>query len=201
MNPLLSQEGEFLELRYEFLTSYFEVILVLSGICKHSLEIEFIKTLANLGFDSLKMKSIRRFFSQRQDVLVNSSEYLITALHKKIDTLQDWDEKNHKRYQKAIGALLWLCAQVAGGTTSASRMTEIVLKLYGQAEDQVSTRQLKGLYIYGDFPAMDFSNLIVIDSIFDSYKNFLRCKFNEETRFISSRFNRCFDDFKKKRRP
>jgi hypothetical protein len=190
LNPLLVQAGGYIELRYSFLASYFEVAHILDGVLRQSLEREFIRSLARLSTESNEFREVRRFFLERRDVLLQSAGSLISKLRPKADTKDPAQQSENEGARRAISSLLNLCAQVAGG--SALHITEMVLRMYDVHLSESMSNSIKGLYLRGDFPAMDFSNLTVLDSRFSTYKKLLSCKF-QNTKFISCTFDQCFD--------
>ncbi|MEG8963161.1 hypothetical protein VPJ08_12820, partial [Acinetobacter baumannii] len=48
--------------------------------------------------------------------------------------------------------------------------------------------KISGIYIYGDYPPLDFRSEDVINSEFISFNNFFKSRFNEETLFSYSKF-------------
>ena len=57
--------------------------------------------------------------------------------------------------------------------------------------DSAKSNSLTGLYIYGDFEALDFSNVTIHDSYFDGYTNFHKSKFPEENKvFYHTKFKK-----------
>lgn len=56
---------------------------------------------------------------------------------------------------------------------------------------------IKNLYILGDFPVMDLSGFVVINSEFSNFTKFFTCKFNEQTSFRSCSFFNCSSRYNK----
>lgn len=190
LSPLLVQAGDYIELRYSFLASYFEVTHLLDGLLRQSLEREFIRSLARLGTESNEFREIRRYFLERRDVLFQSAGSLISKLKPKANMEDPRQQSDDESARRAIASLLNLCAHVSGG--SALHITNLIFRLYGLHHSESMPKSIKGLYLRGDFPAMDFSDLIIMDSRFSSYKKLLSCKF-KDTKFISCTFDQCFD--------
>ena len=190
LNPLLVQSGDYIELRYSFLASYFEVAHLLDGILRQSLEREFIRSLARLSTESNEFREVRRYFLERRETLLQSAGSLISKLRPKSGTRNQGQKSDDENARRAIASLLSLCAEVAGG--SALHITELIFRLYGVSYSEGMPNSIKELYLCGDFPAMDFSNLTIFDSRFSSYKKLLSCKF-KNTKFISCKFDYCFD--------
>lgn len=190
LNPLLVQAGDYIELRYSFLASYFEVTHLLDGLLRQSLEREFIRSLARLGTESNEFREIRRYFLERRDALLQSASSLISKLRPKTDTKNQGQPSDDENARRAIASLLNLCAQVTGG--SALHITDLLFRLYDMPHGENMPSSINGLYLRGDFPPMDFSNLTIFDSRFSAYKMLLSCKF-QNTKFISCTFDQCFD--------
>jgi hypothetical protein len=188
LNPLLLPNQSYIELRYSFLSSYFEVILVLQGITRHSLEFEFIKALGRLTSDAIKLREVAKYFSSKRQDLLSSASKLIQNFQ---SFLFEKNGRQKENYQQAISSLLCLCSHVAGG--SSRHVTDMILNIYNIKQDDGSPTQIRGLYIHGDFPSIDFTDLVIVDSRFSSYKKFLSSKFSN-TRFISCKFDKCYNN-------
>lgn len=190
LNPLLVQTDDYIELRYSFLASYFEVVHLLDGIFRCSLEREFIRSLARLSTEANEFRELKKYFSTRRDDLIKTAKVLISRLLKGADLQDSAHQTNGKQNRRAISALLNLTAQVVGG--SAQHITEMVLRLYGINSEIGLPATISGLHLRGDFPTMDFSNLTVTKSRFKGYKKLLGCKFHN-TQFMYCSFDLCFD--------
>ena len=189
LNPLLVQTDDYIELRYSFLASYFEVVHLLDGIFRCSLEREFID-LARLSTEANEFRELKKYFSTRRDNLIEAANALILRLLKDVALQDSAHQSNGKQSRRAISALLNLTAQVVGG--SAQHITEMVLRLYGINSAIGLPATISGLHLRGDFPTMDFSNLTITKSRFTGYKKLLGCKFHN-TRFMYCSFDLCFD--------
>jgi hypothetical protein len=190
LNPLLIQTDDYIELRYSFLASYFEVVHLLHGITRHSLEREFIKSLARLSTEANEFRELKRYFSSRRDELIKAAASLISLLRKEADFKNSTHRIECEQARRAIASLLNLAAQVIGG--SAQHITETVLRLYGITPNTNSPLTVSGLHVRGDFPIMDLSNLTVTNSSFTGYKKLLSCKY-QNTQFMYCSFDLCFD--------
>lgn len=203
LNPLLVQSDEHIEFRYSFLASYFQVVHLLDGILRHSIEPEFIKSLARISTEANEFRELKKYFSTRRDELIKVTTTLISRLLKEANPQNTALQTNSEAEtqgtfvltakelsRRAIAAMLNLTAQVIGG--SAQHMTEMVYKLYGINSTIGSPITISGLYLRGDFPVMDLSNLTIINSRFNGYKKFLACKF-DNTKFMYCSFDQCVD--------
>lgn len=190
LNPLLVQTGDYIELRYSFLASYFEVVHLLEGIYLHSIEREFIKSLVRLNTETNEFRELKRYFSTRRDELIQAAATLVSRLRKSADSQDLARQTDGEQARRAIASLLNLSAQVVGG--SAQHITDMIHRLYGINPSIGAPATISGLYLRGDFPTMDFSNMTVTKSRFNGYKKLLACKF-QSTRFMYCSFDLCFD--------
>jgi hypothetical protein len=190
LNPLLIQSSEYIELRYSFLASYFEVLLLIDGIVTQSLEREFLRCIARLSNESNEFRELKRFFSNRHEELVQDAIKLIAHLRREVKSSNSTGHDN-ELVKRSIASILNFVAHFFGG--SAQQTTELVLKLYQveTSRPDLQTR-LSGLYIHGDFPPMDFSNLVITDSQFTNYKGFLVGRFTN-SKFLFCNFDQCFN--------
>ena len=191
LNPLLLQTGDSLELRYGFLSSYFEVLQLLQGILGQSIEKEFIRSLGRLNTDSNEFKDLKRFFSLRRDELIESSTKLVVGLNKQLEIANRAKSNDAEGLRRAIASVLNLATHVCGGSTA--HITELVLRIYQvQRSSPEEVVTLSGLQVHGDLPAMDFSNLTIVNAKFSNYKNLLAGKF-DNSKFMYCTFDLCHD--------
>ncbi|WP_083384080.1 phosphorylase family protein [Cupriavidus sp. USMAHM13] len=59
-----------------------------------------------------------------------------------------------------------------------------------------SSTTINKLYVLGDFPAVDFSGLIISDSVFRNYSNFFKGTFDSGTQFQRCEFSNCSSRYK-----
>ncbi|MCG2583274.1 toll/interleukin-1 receptor domain-containing protein [Massilia sp. TS11] len=195
LNPLLLHNGEMLELRYSFLSSYFDVIGILNGIEQVSVERTFVRSLARLSVESNEFRDVRRYFAQRVTASFACFHHLISRLRSEYQRLQGGSHPNGQleieQFRRAIAALLCIAAISRGG--SAQHTTDLLLQLYDVERKSPETAvTVSGLFLHGEFPPIDFSNLTISDSRFGNYRNFLASKFSE-TKFIYCTFEHCYN--------
>lgn len=194
LNPLLMFSGEYVELRYSFLASYFEVLLMIQGVIRSSIELEAVRSLSRLNLDSEEAADLKRFFGKNPEIVKAALESLIPKL-RDISISAD-DATQGARWMRdcssnAISALL--CIFFAHRKLSAEEVSEQVLGLYGVTGSNASQRTIAGLFLSGEFPVFDFSNLTVTRSRFVRYKKFMWSKF-DNSKFMYSVFEGCADD-------
>lgn len=190
LNPFFIKQGGEIELRYSFLSSYFEVLLMLRGVLKSSLEPGVIRALSRLDSDSVEARDLRRYFLVHQLEVEASLRSFIPklraqAISQEVSGVSKFVGGNAKG---AIASLLYL--YLGSQNLSIDITTSKLLSIYGLSDSTTSIRTLEGLFIKGAFPSIDFSNLIVTQSGFSGYKNFLSCRFND-TKFMYSVFHDC----------
>lgn len=193
LNPLLVLQNGDVELRYSFLSSYFEVLLMLRGLLRSSLESGTMRALSRLDPESEEARDVKRYF------LSHPTEVEV-ALHSIVPMLRDEaissnssaeDARRRREYAKgAIASLLNL--YFSAQKLAVDSATAKLLSFYGLKENTDELRTLEGLFIKGTFPPIDFSRLIVTKSAFHGYKNFLACRF-VDAKFMYSVFDQCAD--------
>ncbi|MGO4416438.1 TIR domain-containing protein [Cupriavidus sp. KB_39] len=192
LNPLLVKKGDDIELRYSFLSSYFEVLLMLRALMRTSLEAGPIRALSRLNPDSEEAQELKRFFKTN----LIEVERAITAIVPKLrdqaiaepsPKITKADIENAKR---AIAGLLQLFFSIQ--SLPIQETTERLLSIFGLKGSDGAPRTLTGLQIKGAFPTLDFSNLIVTQSRFLGYRNLMASRFRN-TKFMYSTFENCAD--------
>lgn len=192
LNPLLVIQNGDIELRYSFLSSYFEVLLMLRGLQRNSLESGYIRALSRLNPDSEEARDLKRYFLAHLAEVEDSIRSIIPKLRAQAVTCETAKDSPVDR-ENAKGAISALLALYFGMQRLAIDVTTSKLLLfYGIPENGNSIRTLEGLFIRGPFPPVDFSNLIVTKSRFQDYKNLWACRF-KDTKFMYSVFEDCFD--------
>ncbi|UUZ64351.1 ATP-binding protein [Polaromonas sp. P1-6] len=192
LNPLLVSQNGDIELRYSFLSAYFEVLLMLRGLLRSSLEPGITRALCRLNPDSEEARELRRYFSAHIAEVDEALRSFIPKLRAQAIS-QDTAKGSTADRENAKGAIssllhLYFGMQKLPIDTTTSKL----LSIYGFPEADISTRTLEGLFIKGAFPPIDFSNLIVTKSRFHGYKNFLACRF-KDSQFMYSVFEDCAD--------
>lgn len=190
LSPLLVAHPEEIEVRYSFLNSYFEVIFVLDGIISNGLEKEFIRSLGRLTPESSEFRELKRFFLERQDELNSCAKALVSRLKAAAVASDSSGLIEKEPARKAIASLLNLYAAVVSKTMAG--VTERILDIYGVAACSDEKAAIDGLFICGDFPALDFTNLTVTNSRFHNYRRLLASRFRN-TRFLFTSFENCGD--------
>lgn len=191
LNPLLVLQNGDVELRYSFLSSYFEVLLMLRGLLKRSLEFGTMRAFSRLNSESGEARDLKRYFASHSDEVEEALRSFIPSLRDQaISTDGGTDDfRDRREYAKgAIASLLNL--YFSAHKSSIDDTTTKLLSFYGIERSANGTHTLEGLFIKGDFPTIDFSRLIVTKSGFYGYKSFLACRF-VGAKFMYSIFDQC----------
>ncbi len=187
INPLLVQEGNLLRFRYQFLTEYFKSLFVISGVLKNSFSKDMIQSLAGIRDDGQQsIADVISYFSQQDVELLHASvkEMLIKA---KASLLKDGIEpRETEGIKKAIGSLLNIHSRC--GRFQRKELSRRVRDLFHVSPDLDSKGKIEGLFLYGDYPSLDFANLHVWNSGFYNYENFITSGFSG-ARFFYSEFS------------
>lgn len=192
LNPLLVVKGGDIELRYSFLSSYFEVLLMLRGLMRTSVEKSTILAFSRLSPDNEEAQDLKRFFAANLPEVERALAAIVPKLRD--EAISEPSSKITKieieRAKSAIAGLLHLYFAIQ--KLPIHDATEKLLSFFGLNGCEESQRTLKGLYIKGTFPTLDFSNLIVTQSRFQGYRNLMACRFRK-TKFMYSIFEDCAD--------
>jgi hypothetical protein len=189
LNPLLVKNGDDIELRYSFLSSYFEVLLMLRALMNTSLESSAMRAFARLSPDNEEAQELKRFFAGN----LPQVEAALAAITPKLrdqaiaDPSHRFDNETAKR---AMAGLLQIFFSVQ--KFPIEETTAKLLAIFGLKGDAGSVRTLTGLHIKGSFPQLDFSNLIISQSRFVGYRSLMAGRFRN-TKFMYSTFEDCAD--------
>ena len=186
VNPLLVQDGDILRFRYHFLNDYFKSLYVIAGILRASFSKDMIQCLASSkSADHQSVSEVVNYFCRRMNEFHSSAKEMI-RLARSVLARKEVEPKEIESIKKAIGSLLSLYAK--SGQFSRKDLSRKIRDIYQLAPDLETTGKLESLFIYGDFPSLDFSNMQVWNSGFFSYENFLTSKFTD-SKFYYSEFS------------
>jgi hypothetical protein len=191
LNPLLTVKGDQIELRYSFLSSYFDVLLMLRGLERTRLERTAIRAFSRLDLDSEESQDLKIFFKVNIQDIENTLTSIIPGVRDQ--AIAEVSTKNTKadiEYSKgAIANILSLYFSTQ--KLSVQDSTNKLLSFFGLNEqDSATNRTVTGLFVKGEFPVLDFSNLLVTQSRFHGYQNLMACRFND-SKFLYSVFEDC----------
>ncbi|MCK6252338.1 SEFIR domain-containing protein [Pseudomonas fragi] len=187
INPLLIQEGEILRFRYQFLNEYFKSLYVIAGILRSSFSKDIIQCLANTkSADQQSVTDVTTYFTQNGIDKLHSSAKEMIRIAKGLLLRANIEPKETESIKKAIGSLLNIYSRC--GQYQRNDLSRKIRDIYQLAPDLDVDGKIEGLFVYGDFPSLDFSNLQVWDSGFFNYENFVTSKFTG-TKFFYSEFS------------
>lgn len=189
LNPLFLKTGDDIELRYSFLSSYFEVLLMLRALMGTSAEKGPIRAFARLSPDSEEAQELKRYFSDHREDVERALTTMVAELRKQIGTNAS-EGLDHENARRAMAGLLQIYFSTQ--KLSIDHVTTKLLSLFGLKGSSNTVQTLSGLHIKGEFPPLDFTNLIVTQSRFLGYRNLMYGRFRNTT-FMYSTFEDCAD--------
>ncbi len=190
LNPLFNTSDDCIFLKYEFLTSYFRSLYIISSIIRNQFTSESLNALAKANAsDSPEIDYVRKFFQSRRDDLEKFVSNLMPKLLELVRVNKGLDPKKSETARRAISGLLKIF--VLSNGYSSLQISERLTELFPSGTSAYN--QIDGLNIFGDFPPLDFSSLTILNSRFLDYKNFSRSKF-KGANFLYCTFNSCAND-------
>jgi len=186
VNPLLIQDGDILRFRYQFLYDYFKSLYVIAGILRASFSKDMVHCLANVkSADHQSVSEVISYFSRVMPQFHEKAKEMV-RLARGVLIRKEVESKEIESTRKAIGSLLNIYAK--SGQFSRKELSRRVRDIFLLAPDLEVRGKFEHLFIYGDFPSLDFSNVQVWNSGFFNYENFVTSKFSE-TKFFYSEFS------------
>ena len=189
LNPLLVKRGDDIELRYSFLSSHFEVLLMLRALMGASAEEGPIRAFARLGQDSEEAQDLKRYFLNHREEVEPALHAMIPKLRARA-TAAPSEMLDSESAKRAMAGLLQIFFSIQ--KLPIEQTTEKLLSFFGLEGSSNAVRTLTGLQIKGTFPPLDFTNLIVTQSRFQDYRNLMHGRF-KNTKFMYSIFEDCAD--------
>ena len=187
INPLLLKSGDHLRFRYQFLNDYFKSLFVIAGILRRSTGKELLKCLANAQVaDKQSLSDVTLYFSKQKAEILHDSIKDMLKSAKSLLGQGKVDVRESETIKRAIGALLSIYSKCR--TYSRSELSRKIRDLYQAAPDLEVDSKVEGVFIYGDYPSLDFSNLKVWNSGFYNYENFITSRFSG-AKFYYSEFS------------
>jgi hypothetical protein len=188
LNPLLLHHRGALKLRYGFLQSHFRSLLIIDSLQKKSLTQEALSALAKSNADdSPEVAYVRKFFATKVEQLDALCIPYFRGMRKIVQTSEEI--KNIELARRAISGLLKIYA--ATRSFSGQKLTEKIVEFLPAPTN--GGRAIDGLCIYGEFPPLDFCEIVVLNAKFLDYKNLARCKFRG-SKFLYCTFESCASD-------
>ena len=173
LSPLLKFFNLTFSFKYDYLVSWTLSRFALSSINKNTVVSEnFMKIAARHMYrGDYLTKDINGYRSDE-----NLFEYERKIIKKAIESMTN-DESKDIFYRKVISAMLYLIS--ASEQTSRENHTKKILSIYPN-----ENKTVKYFSIFGDFIAIDFSEVTIDSGYFKGYDNLWKCKFPEYERIV-----------------
>lgn len=185
INPLFKHNGNYLTLKYDFLESYLRSIFIINNINNKSITKESLSSTEKLNNkNSNEYSYITKYFRTK-----NNHDIIINHLNEVRKNLAKFDDPIRKEYaKKTISSLLKIYQDST--SSSSSRISQIIRDIF--STEGVSYPRIDNLYITGEFPKLDLSNLTISSSRLIDYKNLCKCDV-ENSIFIDCIFDYCYE--------
>lgn len=187
-NPLLSISNEVVKYRYDFLQSYFLALWLIEQLERRSTSSDiFMKHFSRLAtgqgavFDELS-----RFYSAKPRT---EMQELLTSVYSRFKAIAlgpNTDAGVIESARSACSCLLQLFAATAGKGLNRNAFSAAIFSIVG-GELVDERRLIKGLFISGDFPLLQFVDSEFWHCKFIGYDSFVKCRFSN-TKFYYSSF-------------
>lgn len=186
INPLFTPEKDILRFRYEFLSGYFKSLFIISGILRKSLSKDMVQCLASSkSTESQVLTDVITYFTTHTNDLHSAIKEILKTAKSRLQQ-DSIDNKESDSIKRATGTLLSIYAKTS--QHNKSELSRQLRDLYQVSSDLEDEGKIERLYIYGNFPPLDFSNLKIWNSGFFNYENFITSKFLN-TNFFYSEFS------------
>ncbi|WGL28915.1 NACHT domain-containing protein [Pectobacterium brasiliense] len=186
-NPLLNViDKRQVVYKYDFLHSYFNSLSLMEFFTENSNIETTIKLLSKAGKDTPENRDLYKFLSIQGTPL----EILTRPLVKAIEMSFEYESKEKIKYERAVSAIeniIYLASMFTSG--KKDHFTDVIKGMY----DGDNSNKISGLFINGDVPALNLSNLSISHSKFKNYRRFLKCDF-ENTKFTYTQFASCHNE-------
>lgn len=184
LNPFFQVTQTRIRLRYDFLQSYFRSLFLIECLNGNQYSPEALNAYAKTNSpESPEVAYLRKFYEGRLAQLDADLQTLVPKLREYVRT--NTDQKRAELGRRAMSGVLKI--YLTARSFSGAKMSDKIIEwLPGQA----GGNSIDGLFIYGEFPPLDFNGKTVFNSKFLDYKNFAKSKF-VGANFISCIFENC----------
>ncbi|MGG4774222.1 TIR domain-containing protein [Paenalcaligenes sp. Me52] len=186
-NPLVKFEKNKIRFKYDFLHAYLNSLRLFQGLINAETGLSFAKCLSRPTIESAEVRDLVSFFKDGKDEFFVLAGKIISKF--KLFTRDNTNTLERNIYINAIENLLSVAFLIKNSTKES--FTNDVKEIYN------ATDTLDGLFIMGDLPALDFTNITVVNSRFRNYPKFLSSDFSGAS-FLYSEFISCHNDSYKK---
>ncbi|HLO65319.1 MAG TPA: TIR domain-containing protein [Azonexus sp.] len=187
-NPLLTLSNEVVKYRYDFLQSYFLALWLIEQLERRFTSSElFMKHFSRLATgQGAVFEELSRFYAAKPRTEV---QQLLTSVYsgfKAIALGPNTEAGLAECARSACSCLLQLFAATAGKGLNRNAFSAAIFSVVG--DELVDGRRLiKGLFISGDFPLLNFVDREFWNCKFIGYDSFVKCRFSN-TKFYYSSF-------------
>ncbi len=186
-NPLLNVISDNLATyKYEFLHSYFNSLSMMEFLTESTNIENTINLLSKSSKDTPEHKDLYKFLCGQEDAL----KILTPSLSKAIEMSFEYEKQDRVKYERAVAAIeniIYLVSMFTNG--KKDEFTETIKKLY----DSNHNNKITGLYIKGDLPPLNLTDMAISHSKFKNYKRFLKSDF-ESSKFTYTKFINCHNE-------
>ena len=148
---------------------------------------ELLKCLANAQVaDKQSLSDVTLYFSKQKTEVLHDAVKDMLKSAKALLSNGKIDIRESETIKRAIGALLSIYSKCR--SYSRGELSRKLRDLYSATPDLDRESKIEGVFIYGDYPSLDFSNLQVWNSGFYNYDNFITSKFSG-AKFYYSEFS------------
>jgi len=183
LNPLFLKGAQSLRLRYDFLQSYFRSLFLIQCLRDGLHTPEALNAFAKSNAaQSLEVAYLRKYYEGKYTEL---DQQVLMLIPKFREQTRSDNNRKVELGRRAISGLLKI--YVAARNFTSAKISEKLIDLFPSSADMKS---IDGVSIFGEFPPLDFTGVMVFNSKFLDYKNFGRSKF-EGARFVSCIFENC----------
>lgn len=167
-NPLLNIERGVVRYRYNFLYNYFLTLFIIEALTKpnYTANNNYVSAYATLAEGTTT--SYKDIFKYCCSIPTLDYQMIFSLLRSKYSNEKTVTSK------RAISFFVHLYIDIEGKGSDTSDLSKMILEKF---TDDLQTKTIKYLFIYGKTSPLDFRNRRVSDSGFYQYDNFLRCKF------------------------
>lgn len=186
-NPLLSVANDVVAYRYDFLQSYFLGLWLIERLEDRSISSElFMKHFSRLATgQGAVFEELSRFYAAKPREEVQELLGYVYSSFKSVALNPDTEAGLVDSAQSACSCLLHLFAATAGKGLNRINFSKAIFSIVG--EDIAAERRLvKGLFISGDFPLLQFVDREFWNCRLVGYDSFAKCRFSNSKFYYSS---------------
>jgi hypothetical protein len=179
INPLITRKSDDIQLKYDFTLEYFNYIYIVDVIENGRIEAEAFQLLAKTNIQSSAFSDVKSYYNDSEDFLSKALRLVGKG------GAGELCKRENASYYAACELLFYLYYRL-NKTVSMEGFTKLFNDFYNLGE----LNNINGSYVKGEFPPLDFSNMVISNSRFRNYPNFLKSKFSNSS-FMYTKFIEC----------